>query len=165
MSKLGKISFWTSWRQVQVNTLLIFKHNKNWSASHPGRFPWEKVQLMFIARESVLVQEGVWNFSRKEESLASAEYLTVFLLRSVRSSITLPTELFQLSSFWWKRIHFRRVDFLRHQIEVLNIVGLAQNVEIIWIGENLASVHVPKYILQFYLIPKTEIVSRAIRFL
>lgn len=149
ISKLGKISLWKSWRHAarQVTAALIFKLNKKWSASHPGRFPRVKVPLMFIAREGVLVQEQVWKF-REEESLASAaHYLTAFLRRSACSPATLPNELCQLSSFWWSSTNFRRVAFLRHQVQVLNIVCLAQSLEIIWIGENLTSVHVPKYIL------------------
>jgi hypothetical protein len=35
------------------------------------------------------------------------------------------------------------VALLRHRIEALNVVCLAQNLEMIWIGEHLASVHVP----------------------
>lgn len=96
----------------------------------------------FHCKEGVWLQGPVWNFSRKEKSLASAEYKTIFLCCSTRCSATVRSHLFKLSSFWWRSINFRKVALL-HQVEVLNIICLAQNLEMIWIGENLASVHVP----------------------
>ena len=50
-------------------------------------------------------------FFEIKKSLSSDVYLTTFLRRSACSPATLPTELFQLSSFWWRSINFRKSDF------------------------------------------------------